>query len=103
MIYMETTLVVHPDKIAAYLELAKDSRPLLEKNGGKVIGAWQTAIGNANEITILFAFEDMGQLQKSMMALGQDKDYQAYWGKALSLLISHSRKIMMPMPMSPLK
>ncbi len=103
MIYMETTLTIHPDKVAAYQELAKNSISLLERNGGKVVGARQTIIGNANEFSILFAFDDMGQMQKSMMALGQDQDYQAVWGKVTPLLISQSRKIMMPMPMSPMR
>ncbi len=103
MIYMETSLVIHPDQEAAYREAEKGMYPMIEKFGVKVIGSWRTLIGDSNEYTILFAYEDMGQLQKSAMAMMQDKEYQAVWQKIPPLIISQSRKIMMPLPTSPLK
>ncbi len=103
MIYMETKLIVHPDKENQYREAEKGMYPIIEKFGVKVIGSWHTSIGDSNEYTIIFGYEDMGQLQKSSMAMMQDKEYQAVWQKIPPLIISQNRKIMMPMPTSPLK
>jgi hypothetical protein len=103
MIYMETKLVVQPGKMGKYQEVAKDMYALITKAGMKVIGVWYTVIGDTNEVIGLFASEDMGQLQKSSMAMAQDKEYQAVWQRVEPLLTSQTRKIMMPMPTSPLK
>jgi hypothetical protein len=75
----------------------------LEKYGYKVVGTWQTNIGNINEFTVLVASEDIGQLYKSGMAMSQDRDYQALWQKISPSIMSHNRKIMTPMPTSPLQ
>jgi hypothetical protein len=103
MIYQETNIVVYADKAVAYREAEKDMHRMLEKFGAKVVGSWSTVVGNANEFSVLAAYEDMGQLQKSGMAIMQDKEYQAVWGKLSSCIMSHTRKIMLPMPLSPLK
>jgi hypothetical protein len=65
MIYMETNLTLQPGKMSAYLEALKGMIPLIEKAGMKVIGSWNTVIGNTNEMSYIFACEDMGQLQKA--------------------------------------
>jgi hypothetical protein len=103
MIYMEDFVTVQSDKEVAYQDTEKDMYRLVEKFGGKVVGSWHTAIGIANEFTVLFAYEDMGQLQKSAVAMMQDKEYQATWQKLAPAIMSHTRKIMLPMPTSPLK
>ena len=103
MIYMESTLTLQPGKMAAYRQVEGSMYPLMEKAGMKVIGSWVTVIGNANELSVIVASEDMGKLEKSAMALTQSKEYQAVMQKMEPLLISHTRRIMMPMPTSPLK
>ncbi len=103
MIYLETNIVVYADKVAAYRESEKDMYRMLEKFGAKVVGSWSTVAGNANEFSVLAAYEDMGQFQKSGMAMSQDKEYLAIWQKVASCIMSHARKVMMPMPLSPLK
>jgi hypothetical protein len=103
MIYMETKLIVHPDKMAAYREMEKSMYPALEKFGVKVVGSWATVIGDENEFTLLSAWEDMGQIQKTGMAMMQDKEFQAGWQKVASFIKGQHRRIMLPMPNSPLK
>jgi hypothetical protein len=103
MIYLESSLVLYPGKEAAYRENEKELYRLLEKFGAKVIGSWNTVIGNVNEIVGLIAYEDMGQLQKSALAMTQDKEYITNWQKITPAIMSQNRKIMMPMPISPLK
>ena len=103
MIYMETKLVVQPGKMGKYQEVEKDMYTLVAKAGMKVIGVWHTVIGDKNEVTLLVASEDMGQLQKSSMAMAQSKEYQSVWQKVEPLLTSQTRKIMMPMPTSPVQ
>lgn len=103
MIYMETNIILQPGKMAEYLEAEKAMYPMIGKFGMKLIGSWRTTIGNTNEFIGLFAYEDMGQLEKSSMAMRQDMEYQAAWKKMTPSIMSQTRKIMMPTPMSPLK
>jgi NIPSNAP len=100
---METKLLVQPGKMGKYQEVEKDMYSFITKAGMKVIGVCHTVIGDTNEVLGLFASEDMGQLQKSSMAMTQDKEYQAIWQRVEPLLTSQTRKIMMPMPTSPIK
>ncbi len=103
MIYQETSVILHPDKVAAYLEGSKNLYPIFEKFGAKIVGSWTTIIGNTNEFTVLMAYENMGQLEKSAMAMMQDKDYQTTWQKISPFVMSHTRKLMMSVAGSPLK
>jgi hypothetical protein len=103
MIYLETTIIVQPGKANEYMEAEKAMYPMMAKFGVKVVGSWHTVIGDTNEYTVLFAYENMGQLEKVSMAMMQDKEYQATFQKMEALLVSQSRKIMMVMPSSPLR
>jgi hypothetical protein len=49
----------------------------VEKFRMKVARSWYTGIGDANEFTMLLAYEDIGQRQKATMAMMQDGGYQA--------------------------
>jgi len=71
--------------------------------GGKAVGWWQTQIGNVGEITMLTAYDDFAQYQKVNAALAQNKDYLAITAKVQDVAMALSRKIMTPLPDSPLK
>jgi hypothetical protein len=103
MVYVESSIIAQPGKIADMVELVKKSIPFWEKAGMKVIGSWNTVMGNASEVTNIVAYEDFTQMQKVMQTLNQDKEYQALFQKAQAITVSLKRKMMMPNAASPLK
>ena len=104
MIYMESCLTVQPTKMAASIQILRELNSAFDKlGGGKAIGWWQTQIGNVGEITMLTAFEDFAQFQKVTAAMAQNKDYQAAVAKVQEVAVELKRKIMTPLPDSPLK
>jgi hypothetical protein len=104
MIYMESVLTVQPTKMAAAIQILRELNAAFEKvGGGKAIGWWQTQIGNVGEITMLTAYDDFAQFQKVNPTLSQNKDYQAITAKVQEVAAALTRKIMTPLPDSPLK
>jgi hypothetical protein len=103
VIYQVSNMILKPGKRAAYLEIENDLKRVAEKFGAKTIGSWSTVYGDVNEVTLLVAYEDMGILEKSNMAMMQDKEFQAITQRLLPFIMSQHRKLMMPTPASPLK
>ncbi len=103
MIYQVSNIILQPGKRAAYLEVENDLKRVAEKFGVKTIGSWSTVYGDVNEVTLLVAYEDMGKLEKYNMAMMQDKEFQALAQRMYPLIVSQTRKLMMPTPASPLK
>ena len=60
VIYEERRYDVSPARKAEFIEFFKKTViPLVSKYGGKVIGVWDTLIGNRNEVIVLLAFDDI--------------------------------------------
>ena len=79
MIYELRTYRVVPGKMQALNDrFANITLPLFEKHGMKVIGFWETAIGEATttELIYMLAFNDLGHYQKSWDAFVADPDWQ---------------------------
>ena len=69
MIYELRTYQVVPGKMKNLNDrFANITVPLFEKHGMKVIGFWETAIGEATttELIYMLAFEDLGALSACM-------------------------------------
>jgi len=76
--------------------------PLFEKHEAKLIGAWQTAIGQSNEFVYILGFKDLTDRERFWQVLPQDEQFRAYMqgGTRTAYIIS---KILRPIPSSPLK
>jgi len=76
--------------------------PLFEKHGAKLIGAWQTAIGQSNEFVYILGFKDLADRERFWQVLPQDEQFRAYiqGGTRIAFIVS---KILRPIPNSPLK
>jgi hypothetical protein len=103
MVYNQVVYTLQPGNLDAFFEIERQMKPLVEKAGYKVIGSWRTTIGNMNECTSLYAIEDMAQLEKSGLAMREDKEYMALTKKLASIVTSYTTKVMRPTPSSPLK
>ena len=75
MIYELRTYQVVPGKMKNLNDrFANITVPLFEKHGMKVIGFWETAIGEATttELIYMLAFEDLGHYQRAWDAFIAD-------------------------------
>ncbi len=79
MIYELRTYQVVPGKMQELNDrFANIVVPLFQKHGMKVIGFWETAIGEATttELIYLLAFEDLGQYQRAWDNFIADPEWQ---------------------------
>ena len=79
MIYELRTYQVVPGKMKNLNDrFANITVPLFEKHGMKVIGFWETAIGEATttELIYILAFEDLGHYQQAWDAFIADPEWQ---------------------------
>ncbi len=109
MIYELRTYQVVPGKMKNLNDrFANITLPLFEKYNMKVIGFWETAIGEATttELVYLLAFEDLEHYQRAWDAFISDPEWQA--AKRLTevggpLVNVVSNKILEPTDYSPLQ
>lgn len=104
MVFMQATLQVIHEKLPEVFDLIeKRLVPLAAKHGMKLAGSWRTFVGNEDEITDLWAFDNMDHLAKVFRALGKDTE----WQEGITLIrrcVTHETiKLMAPAPFSPLK
>lgn len=79
MIYELRTYQVVPGKMKELNDrFANITIRLFEKHGMKVIGFWETAIGEATttELIYMLAFEDLGHYQRAWDAFITDPEWQ---------------------------
>lgn len=109
MIYELRTYQAVPGKMKNLNDrFANITLPLFEKYNMKVIGFWETAIGEATttELVYLLAFEDLAHYQRAWDAFIADPEWQA--AKRLTevggpLVNVVSNKILEPTDYSPLQ
>ncbi|MFC1993415.1 NIPSNAP family protein [Chloroflexota bacterium] len=103
MIYEHRTYNILPGKIPEFIEaFGKMIVPLFEKHGAKLIGAWQTHIGQNNEFFYILGFEDLNSQERFWRNFRQDEQFQEYLqsGPKVAYVIS---RILHPTSYSPIK
>jgi hypothetical protein len=79
MIYALAIRQLLPGKMAQYKEVeTKELIPFFNKSGIKMIGHWNTIIGNSYETVNLYAFNDFAHWQKVREEGRKDAEYQKY-------------------------
>jgi hypothetical protein len=70
-VYGEWLIRVHPDKGAEYNALIeKEGLPLFRQAGGRMVGWWNTLIGNLYEHVTIWEYDDMAAFEKAVQFLG---------------------------------
>ncbi|MSP98295.1 MAG: NIPSNAP family protein [Betaproteobacteria bacterium] len=92
----------HPGKLAAWLELFKSVLPVREKYS-KIVGLWQSEIGELNEVTHLWAYKDLKERAEVRARASRDPEWQAFLPKSAPLLFHMSSTILVPAKFSPLQ
>ena len=104
MIYLHVTVDVVPGKVDEFHKFwSETSLPMWEKYGAKHIGSWTTAIGKGNEITRLFAFDNMAHFEKFQMFLFKDEEGRKLQNEIFKYLTGTNLKFILPASYSPLK
>ncbi len=103
MIYQQTVRTVQGGETAAFLKLSAAMAPFMEKAGYKILGVWQTSVGNMFEFTVLLGAESLAQIEKSYAVLLANKEYMDLTQKMNSISTSFTTKMMRPTPISPMK
>ena len=73
--------------------------PMVEKHGGKVIGVFQTVIGNGNEFYYVLGFDDLSHRDRVFQSMRGVQDYQevaARWTKKPSISNLYSTILKQP-------
>lgn len=87
----------------------KNWLPIAERHGQKLIGSWRTSFGVYDELTGIYAFESLADLERSRREQAKDPDVikmRAEGGplsQLYSLVTFEQSKLMVPMPHSPLQ
>lgn len=102
MIYEHRSYTLLPGKKAEFIESFARLMPLFDKHGAKVIGVWQTDVGESNEIIYILAFKDFAQREQFWDNFRRDQvfvEFQRQGTRAANVV----NKILRPTDYSPLK
>ena len=103
MIFELRTYHVLPGKMAEYSQVfGQYVMPAFKKLDFRVVGVWQTVIGESDEFTYMLAFDNLADREAKFKALGAEPDMIPY--RQEPTRVSHiTNKILAPQPYSPLK
>lgn len=95
------------NKNAFYERFDKQLMPILDKHGFKLMGAWNTVIGDVPETTYILAWEDLNTRQEAWKNLNADEDWarikKESQEKHGTLVLKTHSQILAPTPYSPLQ
>ena len=89
-------------KAGAWLGHYKAIMPVREKYS-KIVGLWQTEMGQLNEVVHLWAYRDLNHRASVRAQVAQDPEWSAFVGEAAPLLVEMRSVILNPAPASPMK
>jgi len=92
----------HPGRIGEWIREIKGIMPTREKYS-KVVGLWQTEMGQLNEAVHLWAYRDLNERAAVRAKALADPDWQAYIGRSAPLLVQQNAVVLIPAPSSPMK
>jgi hypothetical protein len=91
-----------PGKLATWLALFNGIIPVREKYS-KIVGLWQSEIGEQNEVMHLWAYKDLKERAEVRARALQDPEWQAFLAKGAPLLYHMRSTILVPAKFSPLQ
>lgn len=103
MIYLLSTSVLVPGKMAEYGEIAKEIVPLFPKVGMKQAASWHAYTGDVNTTYQLNVYNDLAEIEKVREAQRKNTEYQRISAKLNALRISQTYTILEPNAWSPMK
>ena len=103
MIYLHVTIQLQRGKMNEFCSIfEKEIVPIWNKHGQKLAAAWKTTVGAYDEVTDLWAFDSLAEMERIRSAISQDPKAMEAAMKTTPLVIKEVSKIMLPLPYSPM-
>ncbi len=99
--YLLATLKVKYGQQRKFYEVMSHLKPVLEKAGWKLVGAYENAIGRLNTVIDLWEIEDPNALPSTLAVASKDAEF-VRWARHLPELVEEEvLQIMTKVPYSP--
>jgi len=103
-VYLHVTVHINRGKVDEWSSLyEQEFVPLCEKYGQKLIAVWKTSIGVYDEITDVYEFESMAEMERIRAAIWADPKTLPALKKIQPLSGYEVCKLMVAMPYSPMR
>ena len=89
-------------KVGNWIRHFKEALPNREKYS-KIVGLWQTEIGQPNEVSHLWVYPDLNARADARARLGQDESWREFQSKGRPYLRELNNVLLQPTNFSPLK
>jgi hypothetical protein len=104
MIYVLHIRQIAPGKMNEYRQLeVNEMEPLFKRAGMRVMGHFNTMIGNSNETVALHAYDSLAQYEKVRETQLTDPDFQKMAARLNALTTSSNSRFLTPSEWSPMK
>jgi hypothetical protein len=104
MVYSGIRVVPTAGQGAALAEAVKPYLKIVEKHGGKPVGAWRVAIGQGwGDYLYVHSYDDMAALGKATEATVADPEFQQLMSRIGSQIASVTTSVLQPLPESSLQ
>jgi hypothetical protein len=99
--YLLATLKVKYGQQRKFFEVMSHLKPVLEKTGWKLIGAYENAIGRLNTIIDLWEIHDPNSIPSSLVTASKDADFVRWASHLPELVEEEVLQVMTKVPYSP--
>ena len=99
--YLLATLKVKFGQQRKFYEVMSHLKPVLEKAGWKLVGAYENAIGRLNTVNDLWEINDPNAVPSTLAVASQDADFVRWAANLPELLEEEVLQIMTKVPYSP--
>ena len=104
MIYLHVTVQLQRGKMDEWAKVFEEHiLPPQQAHGQRLVGAWKTSIGRYDEVTDLYAFEDLTHLQEVREKLFEDPEMKKWVPKIWEIAGQEDSKILVPLGYGDLK
>jgi hypothetical protein len=104
MLYMMAKIQVAPGKMEEFTKVFNEEfAPSCARLGRKLVGQWKTYIGDMDEVTDLWQYHDLTDMQRFNEARMKDDRYLKALTKLGPLVAHETMKLMYPTALSPMK
>ena len=100
-LYLQARLKVKYGQVPAFMDTMAQARPLVERHGWKLLGAWGTVIGNFHEVTHLWEIADADAVPAVLGALGADPAFAPLVGRFAEQVEEEVLTVLAKTPYSP--
>jgi hypothetical protein len=99
--YLLATLKVKYGQQRKFYEVMGHLKPVLERSGWKLVGAYENAIGRLNTVIDLWEIDDPNAVSSTLAAASKDSEFVRWAAHLPELLDEEVLQIMTKVPYSP--